>query len=101
MKIKMMLTKKIQQRRPLKFLNATKAARFSMPRTLEIAFQSFLGGGIPTEPPRGKGPYTLTAPLVFTAAYYTFSGHLSLQLMLLKPLHSSSSFYILNLYPSG
>ena len=30
-----------QQRRPLKFLNATKTARFLVPRTLEIAFPSF------------------------------------------------------------
>ena len=29
-----------QQRRPLKILNATKAARFLMPRTLEIAVPS-------------------------------------------------------------
>ena len=63
MKIKMILIKKqIQQKQQaLQFLNATKTARFLVPRTLEIAFpsrqiSSFSGVHVP-RPSRGKGPY--------------------------------------------
>ena len=85
MKIKMILMKKkanSTQRRPLKFLNATKTARFLMPRALEIAFRElldfiFFSGGGGGHAPDPLGERRLSAHLlVVTAAYYTSSGRL-------------------------